>query len=128
MALVIGKKNTRKIRAQIEEQGDFNEVKKHNVDVEFKILSPADLKEIEAYGTQGSENFDPETQAEMIFDQIVSVDGLKDEAGNPIPYSPDVRKHMIETLWIRHPILKGFWSVQIGISQADTYKQAKLKN
>lgn len=128
MALVIGKKDTRKVRVQIKEQGDFNEEKNHNIDVEYKILTAPDLKEIDLLGQVGTDSYDLDAQVALIFDNIVSVDGLKDEAGNVLTLTPEVKKHLQDTLWIRYAITRGFWSVQHGISQADTYKLAKLKN
>jgi hypothetical protein len=34
----------------------------------------------------------------------------------------------MDKLWIRLPIMQGFWAVQNGKSQADTYKTLKAKN
>jgi hypothetical protein len=128
MTLVIGKKDTRKIRVQIEEALDFAEVKKHSLDVEFKILKPAQTKEIDELQTSTSENFDFELATQLVFDAIVSVDGLKDEAGNALTFSDEVKTFMTEQMWIRLPIMQGFWAVQNGKSQADTYKTLKAKN
>ncbi len=128
MALVIGKKKTRKIRVQIEEAGDFAEVKKHTVDVEFKVLSKSEVQAIRDLSDEKLESHDADLAVSNIFDSIISVDGLKDEAGNAVAYDDEMRQVMIDTPWISVQIMRGFWAVQSGISQTDAYKQAKLKN
>lgn len=128
MAFIVGKKNTRKIRVQIEVQGDFNEVEKQNLDVEFKIVSIGEAKAIEKLQDQNDEGHDTEAAANAVFDAIVSVEGLKDETGASLPYDDKTRQFLIDTLWTRYPIMRGFWSVQLGTSQAETYKTTKLKN
>ena len=128
MALVIGKKKTRKFRVQIEEAGDFTEVKKHTVDIEFNLLSRSEIQGIRDLANEENEGHDADLAVSNIFDSIVSVDGLKDEAGNTVDYDDDTRQIMIDTPWISIPIMRAFWSVQSGTTQADTYKRAKLKN
>ncbi len=48
MALVIGKKETRKFKVTAEETGDFLEVTKHIFEVEFKIIPKNKLDPIRA--------------------------------------------------------------------------------
>ena len=128
MALVIGKKKTRKFRVQIEEAGDFTEVKKHSLDVEFNLLPRSELQEIRDLANEENEGHDADLAVSKIFDSIRSLEGLKDEAGNAISYDDEYRQIIIDTSWISIPIIRAFWSVQSGTSQADAYKQAKLKN
>lgn len=128
MALTIGKKDERTIRANIDEAGDFDKFTRHTIDIKFKILPIDEAKEIEALGDKTSELFDEDGQVEKIFDSIINIDGLKDENGVALVYSDDVRKVLIETLWIRYPIMSEFWKVQAGSLSPKAYKQAKLKN
>jgi hypothetical protein len=128
MALVVGKKNERTVRVNIDEAHDFDKYTRHTVDIKFKILPLDEVKEIEAIGDKESEIYDSDLQVSRIFDSIVSVEGLKDEDGNSLSYNDDVRELLTSTLWIRHPIMSEFWKVQAGVLSPKAYKQAKLKN
>jgi hypothetical protein len=128
MALVIGKKNTRKIRVNIDEAGDFDNYTRHTADIEFKLLSAEDVKAIEALGQKDNVAFDEDLQVSMIFDTIISVDGLKDETGAALVYGEEVREVLIDTLWTRYPIMGEFWKAQAGALSKKAYKQAQLKN
>ena len=85
MALVIGKKATRKIKITAEEAGDFAEVTKHVFDVEFKIVKKEELDGIRETSNAGDEDL----AINLIFESVVGVTGVKDEAGADIPYSKD---------------------------------------
>ena len=128
MALVIGKKETRKVRINFDEAGDLDKFTRHTADVEFKILAIDEVKEIEALGQKENEAYDQDALVSKIFDSIVSIEGLKDEAGKELLYSDEVRDALINTLWIRYPIMIEFWNVQSGTLSPKAYKQAKLKN
>lgn len=128
MALIIGKKETRLVRANIDEAGDLDKFTRHTLDIEFKVLSGEEVKEIEALGDETSELFDRDAQVEKIFDSIVKIEGLKDENGVALNYNDETREILISTLWIRYPIMGEFWKVQAGTLSPKAYKQAKLKN
>lgn len=128
MALVIGRKKTRKFRVQIKEAGDFSAVKEHTADIEFRLLSRSEIQEIRDLANEENEGHDSDLAVSKIFDSIVSLEGLKEESGEAIPYDDEVRQFIIDTPWISIPVMRAFWSVQSGVTQTDAYKQAKLKN
>jgi predicted membrane GTPase involved in stress response len=123
MALVIGKKNTRKIAVVAEEAGDLLKVTKHQFDVEFKILPKA-----EADGIRAISSDDEDMMLNAIFDAVVNVTGVNDEDGTPLVYDAQLREALIETAWVRYPICAAFWNVQHGITQPEMYKRLKQKN
>lgn len=124
MALVIGKKSTRKIKITAEEAGDFAEVTKHVFDVEFKIVKKEELDGIRETSNAGDEDL----AINLIFESVVGVTGVKDEAGADIPYSKDLVEILKDTAFTRTAILQNFWAVQGGITQPALYKALKAKN
>ena len=136
MALIIGKKETRKIRVNLDEAGDFAEVKKHTADIEFKLLKKDDIEHIQEISrvyldetqTEKNPSYDAELALDLIFDSIVDVAGIKDDLGESIPFDESVRDYLKNTIWTTLPILQAFWSVQGGVSQNDHYKALKTKN
>lgn len=136
MAFVISKKETRKIRVNIDESGDFAEVKHHTADIEFRLLSKSDIEYIQDLTkeflddsrTEKNAAYDANLAIDLMFDAIVNVDGLKDLSGNAIDYNDDVKQFLKETNWASLPILQAFWAIQGGVSQNDLYKAIKAKN
>ena len=124
MALVIGKKSTRKIKVTAEEPLDFAGVNRHVFDVEFKLLSESELNGITEMSNAGEE----EVALDGIFGSIVDVQGVKDESGTDIPFSTDLVEALRETVWVRRAINQFFWSVQRGVTQPELYKALKAKN
>ena len=124
MALVIGKKTTRKIKVTAEEPLDFAGVNKHIFDVEFKLLSETDLNGIADMSNAGEE----EVALDGIFGSIVDVQGVKDETGADVPFSKELVQVLRDTVWVRRAINQFFWSVQRGVTQPELYKAMKAKN
>ena len=123
MALVIGKKNTRKIAVVAEEAGDLLKVTRHTFEVEYKILSKA-----EADGIRAISNDDEDMMVNAIFDSVVNVTGVNDEHGQPLVYNAQLREALIEAAWVRYPICSAFWNIQNGVTQPEMYKRLKAKN
>lgn len=124
MALKIGSKDSRKINVVAEEPLDFAGVAKHTFDVDFKILPKADLDGIRETMNSG----DDDLAVELIFDSIIDVKGVKDDAGAEVPFNTDLLTVLRETAWVRSAILQAFWAVQGGITQPALYKALKSKN
>ena len=123
MALVIGKKNTRKIAVVAEEAGDLLKVTKHSFEVEYKVLSKAETDGIRAISSD-----DEDMMVNAIFDAVVNVTGVNDESGQSLPYNAQLREALIEAAWVRYPICSAFWNVQNGVTQPEMYKRMKHKN
>jgi hypothetical protein len=123
MALVIGKKDTRKIKVVCEEPGDFIAVTKHTFDAEIKILSKKDLDSLR----EAIKQDDNESSAQVIAEAIVDIDGVKDGAGVAMPFSPELVQTLRDTPWVWVELVSSFWVVQNGTTQPAWFK-AKAKN
>ena len=120
MALILGKKHTRKIKVVAEELGDFDAVvARHSFDVEFRIMPNADWMD----AVSGDAML-----ADLARENMVGVDGVKDEAGNPVPYSDELKAALFNETWLVRHISEAFMAVQGGGKQADLYKREKRKN
>lgn len=122
MALVIGKKETRKFKVTAEEPGDFLEVKKHVFDVEINVLPTSKVTEIRSVLSEA------ELLDDAIKSNIVAVSGVKDEAGNDVPHSAQLLDSLFEIAWVRNALIQAFFNIQNGETQASVYKAAKAKN
>ena len=120
MALVLGKKNTRKIKVIAEQYGDFDEiVARHSFNIEFKIMPHADW--LDAVNTEAP-------LADLAKENMVSVDGVTDENGNAIAYTAEIKEALFNETWLVKYLNEAFMTVQGGAKQTDNYKQAKRKN
>ena len=122
MALVIGKKNTRKIKVTAEEAGDFLEVKKHVFDAEFNVLPTSKAAEIRAIAG------DAELLDDAIKSHIVSIGGVKNEDGTDAEFTPELVDALFEIAWVRNALIQAFFNIQNGETQAAVYKAQKAKN
>ena len=122
MALVIGKRSTRKFKVTAEEPGDLLEVTKHNFDVEWSVLTKDKVNEIRSIlGDQ--EAVDTEIKA-----ALVNVSGVKLEDGSDVEFTPELKEILFNTSWVYSALFTSFWEVQNGVTQAAHYKALKAKN
>lgn len=120
MALVLGKKNTRKIKIIAEEFGDFDAViARHSFDVEFKVMPNTDW--MEAVQSDA-------LTADLAKENMVGVDGVKDELGNSIAYSAELKDALFNETWLVRYLNEAFMATQGGAKQSDLYKKEKRKN
>lgn len=122
MALVIGKKDTRKFKCTAEEPGDLLEVTKHVFDVEWKVLPKEKVNEVRSVlGDQDA--LDVELKA-----ALVGITGVKDESGADVPFTAELKETLFGISWIYSALFTSFWEVQNGVTQAAHYKALKAKN
>lgn len=120
MALVLGKKNTRKIKIIAEQIGDFDAVvARHSFDVEFKIMPNTDW--LDAVHSEAM-------TADLARENMIGVDGVTDELGNPIAFSEELKTALFNETWLVKYLNEAFMTTQGGTKQTELYKQAKRKN
>ena len=119
MALVLGKKNTRKIKVIAEQVGDFDAVVRHSFDVEFKIMPNTDWMDA----------IHSETMvADMARENMIGAEGVTDEQGNLVTYSEELKAALFNETWLVKYINEAFLATQGGTKQTELYKKEKRKN
>ncbi|MDI1231332.1 MAG: hypothetical protein PSU93_09305 [Methylobacter sp.] len=120
MALVLGKKNTRKIKIIAEQYGDFDTVlARHSFDVEFKIMPNSEW--LEAINSEAM-------LTDLAKENMIGVDGVKTEAGEMVPFSDELKAALFDETWLVKFINEAFATAQGGAKQSDLYKKEKRKN
>lgn len=123
MALVIGKKATRKFKATAVEPGDFLDARNHSFNVEWNVLPRQ-----KADALRQLVKDDVNAANDAIFDELINVDEVNDEVGNSVPFSPQLVEALRSQSWIENAMIGTFWAVQNGLTQGEYYKALKLKN
>jgi hypothetical protein len=120
MALVLGKKNTRKIKVIAEQFGDFDTViARHSFDVEFKIMPNTDW--MDAVHSEAM-------TTDLARENMIGAEGVTDELGNPVAYSEELKAALFNETWLVKHINEAFLATQGGIKQTELYKKEKRKN
>jgi len=120
MALILGKKNTRKIKVIAEQVGDFDVlVARHSFDVEFKIMPNTDW--MDAVNSEAM-------TTDLSRESMIGVEGVTDDLGNPVAYSEELKAAMFNETWLVKYINEAFMAIQGGIKQTELYKKEKRKN
>ncbi len=102
MALRIAKRPTFRATVTAMVPTDSGEAEKQTFSVRYRLAadSQADLST-------------PEQQEAFLHDIIVSVDDLVDEAGDPLPWSDDVRAAVLSLPWALTAILAGYFQALV---------------
>ena len=120
MALVLGKKNTRKIKVIAEQAGDFDTVvARHSFDIEFKIMPNTDWMD----AVHGDAMI-----ADLARENMIGAEGVNDEQGNPVAYSEELKAALFNETWLVKYISDAFMAIQGGTKQTELYKKEKRKN
>ena len=120
MTLVLGQKNTRKIKVIAEQYGDFDAlIARHSFDVEFKIMPNTDW--IDAVNSEAM-------TADLAKENMIGIDGVKDDLGNPVAYSEALKDALFNETWLVKYLNEAFMAIQGGVKQTELYKKEKRKN
>ena len=113
MSFTLAKIKTLTDTVEIETPLDFGKSTKGDIDVTFKVLEAEEFVEL----TSGDADEDMPSRdqvADALHDNIVSIDGLKDENGNDVEFSRDVLDMMLCQTHIRVALYKAFVNIQVG--------------
>ena len=113
-------KNTRKIKILADEYGDLDAViARHSFEAEFKLMQ--NVAWLDAVQSDA-------LTADLAKENMIGVDGVKDEQGNAIPYSDELKEALFNETWLVKYLNEAFMAVQGGIKQTEMYKKEKRKN
>ena len=99
---------------QIEVPGHYGKTTKADFDVEFRRLGHSEAKNLIEKIREKKADED-----QVLRDNIVDIDGIKDADGNDIPFSAELLTQLLDEAYIRAPLIAGFMEV--------TYQLDKLK-
>lgn len=117
--ITLSKKNTRKIKVEATEPGDFTEITKHTFTAEFKIIPNDEWKQL----------LEDDAQLHDVLKRgLVNVEGVADDAGKELPFTSDLVEALLSEPWIVAPLFKAQMAVQGGVSQSELYKKERRKN
>lgn len=91
---------------------DFDQTTKADIEVTFKRLPFSKAKELIK---QIADKTDDANQ--ILLENVVNIDGVKDADDNDVPFSKDLLKALIEESYIRNALIAGFMSVNYGLDK-----------
>ena len=119
MALKLGNKDTRTVKIDAKEPGDLDKTTAYSFTAEFKILSTDTWR-----AELGQKD---RLMIDAMLDNLVNIDGLVDEDGEPLSFCEEVKTAILDARWLHQPLIDAFIAVQGGMTMKE-YQAAKLKN
>lgn len=108
------KKNpTLKTAIHIEVPGDMGEVTTTSFTADFKVRDYDDVIDIEKQRREGEL-----TNVDLLLDNLVHVDDLLDEAGEPLVFNEALVRELCNYPYITTGLINGFFDVQLGKTKA----------
>lgn len=98
MSFVLAPKDIIKTVVKAVEPLDFGRTQKHSIEVHWKNLS---VEQIRDYRERLKPDGVGATDEELMEELVVDVPGVKDAAGQDIPFSPDLLKELMNIEYVR---------------------------
>lgn len=98
-----------KEKIMIQVPKDLGRSKACDIVVEFKKLPVSEAKQLLEDSSAGDMNDD-----QVLFANIIDIQGLIDDEGQKIDYSTDVLPELLEMEYVRRPLIKKFMEVMVG--------------
>lgn len=109
MSLVLKKIATTTVDVPVQVPG---EEKPSTIQAEWK------LHDWDTYRNAVDDQQKGKAKDEDLLDDLVSVTGIKDEKGNDVPYDKALLEQLMQTTYIRRPLVLSWFAAQEGRTQA----------
>ena len=112
MALQFKPINTIKKTIEVKVPGDHGKTTKADFEVTFRRLGLTEAKDLIKKSQEGLIS-----DEDILRQNVVDFNGVKDGDGNPIPYSLDFLNQLIDESYIRSPLIAGFMDVNFNLEK-----------